>query len=154
MQVAAMVAMLPDDDEQLRADMLEGETDLYEMLSKILGWAEEDEGAIIALDAQMADRAERKKRAADRIANRRQMIAALMDIARLDKIVLPEATLSKRLGKPKLIVADDEAVPDEYQVTKKTPDKKAINEAFEDVPDLPNWLVREDGRDVLTVRRK
>lgn len=153
-QVAAMVAMLPDDDDQLRADMLEGETDLYEMVSKLLGWAEEDEGAIIVLDQQMTDRAERKKRAQDRVANRREMIRALMDIGRLDKIVLPEATISKRPGKPKLDVVNDDAVPEEYQAVKLSPNKSKINEAFADAEELPNWLVRGEARDVLTVRRK
>lgn len=154
-QVAAIVAMLPDDeDEQLRADMLEGETDLYEMASRLLSWIEEDEGAINALAEQIDTRKERQERAKNRIAARRDMIMALMDVARLDKLALPEATVTKRDLKPKLLIVSDDAVPDEYTVSKRTPDKKAINAVFERAGELPNWLTRDDGCQSITIRRK
>lgn len=154
-QVAAIVAMLDDDeDEQLRADMLEGETNLYEMVSRLLEWIEEDEGAVNALAEQIDIRKVRQERAKHRIDGRREMIMALMDVAQLDKLILPEATITKRDLKPKLIVVSDDAVPDEYQVTKKSPDKKAINVAFEGAGELPNWLTREPGSRSITVRRK
>ena len=82
------------------------------------------------------------------------MIMALMDVAHLDKLMLPEATITKRDLKAKLIVANDDAVPDEYQVIKKVPDKKAINAVFERADALPNWLTREQGGRSITVRRK
>lgn len=154
-QVAAVVAMLPDDeDDRLREDMLEGETDLHAFAGKLLSHIEDDEGVINALADQIEGRKARQDRAKQRIASRRDMLAALLDIARIDKLTLPEATLTKRPGKPKLIVANDDAVPDEFQAIKKTPDKKAINSAFETADALPNWLHREPAKDVLTVRRK
>ena len=154
-QIAAIVAMLPDDeDDRLKADMLEGETDLHAFASKLLSHIEDDEGVINALADQIEDRKARQERAKHRIASRRDMLAALLDIARLEKLALPEATITKRPGKPKLIVANDDAVPDDYQAIKKVPDKKAINAAFEAADTLPNWLRREPAKDVLTVRRK
>lgn len=154
-QVAAIVAMLPDDDDdQLRADMLEAETNLYEFASKLLASNEDDEGVVNALADQIDDRKARQERAKHRIAARREMLQALMDIAGIDKLALPEATVTKRDGKPKLVVVNDDAVPDEFQAIKKSPDKKAINTAFEHRDDLPNWLVREPAGVVLTVRRK
>lgn len=153
-QVAAIVAMLPDDDEQLRADMLEGETDLHEFVSKLLSWIEEDEGVVNALSEQIEARKERQERAKSRVSNRRDMIIALLDVAHMDKLTLPEATISKRDLKAKLIVANDDAVPDKYCTLVRKPVKAAINEAFEGRDDLPNWLTREAGRPSITIRRK
>lgn len=153
-QVSAMVAMLPEDDAELRADMLEAETDLFEMVSRLLAWIEEDEGSATALAKQIEDRKVRAARFASRIDHKRDMITALMDIAKLKKMGLPEATISKRTAKAKLGIVDEKAVPDAYQVTKKTPDKKAINDTYSEALILPNWLVRLDPEDILTVRRK
>ena len=153
-EVAMIVAMLPEDDVELRADMLEGETDLYEMIERILAWIEEDEGNSAALEKQIMERKIRLARFEGRIERKREMISALLDIAKLNKIELPEATISKRLGKAKLVIVSDDAVPSKYQATKKSPNKSAINTAFEEVEKLPNWLIREDPKPILTVRRR
>lgn len=63
-------------------------------------------------------------------------------------------TYSVRDGKPSLRVVDPEAVPAEYQRIKSEPDKPKINAAFADADALPNWLTREDSRDVVTGRTK
>lgn len=157
MQVKAVSDMLADaygDDEQLLHDTLEGETDLYELTAKLLDGIERDEGDMKVLAEQISDRTMRSKRAAHRVKARRDAIAALMEAARVESLKLPEASVSWRMTAPKLVVFDEKAVPDELTAIKRTPDKKLIDEAFQDVADLPNWLVREDGKPIITVRRK
>lgn len=157
-QVEAIAAHLRDhleDDERAYLDTLEGETDLFEWVRRLLSKIEEDEGRVAALKEQIGDRNTRKVRAEQRIETNREAIKALLDCAHLDKLVLPEATLSIRTTADALKVNDPAAVPDEYTVPNPKPSMDKIKAAFTpDTPDLPNWLRVEPGRPSLTIRRK
>lgn len=155
-QIEAVRIMLADeaDDDRLLADMIEGETDAYGLVSRLLNGIEREEGDRAALTEQMEARKARRDRCDARIASLRGAMAAVVQATGLPKIALPEATVSVRDGKPKLSIVSDDAVPDQYQVVKRSPDKRAITAAFENVDDLPNWLTREAGTPTLTVRRK
>lgn len=158
LQVEAVVRDLRDhfeDDEQLKLDMLEGETDLFELARKLLDGIEADEGDKAVLTEQMDTRNARRDRCDARIKARREAIAALMECAELDKLPLPEATLSLRMTPAKLAVNEAAAVPEEYSVPTLKPSMEAIKAAFTpDTPDLPNWLRVEPERPSLTIRRK
>lgn len=157
MQIAAVRTMLSDiaadDDERLLLDTLEGETDVFELVRRLLDGIERDEGDAEVLADQIAAREARMRRCKERNTNRRAAIMALMQCAGLKKLPLPEATVTLRDLKPRLAIVSDDAVPDHYQVVKRTPDKKAINAAFESADDLPNWLTRTDAGTSLNVRR-
>lgn len=153
MQVAAIVAMLPDDeDDVLRADMIEGETDLYEFVSKLLASIETDEGDVNALAEQIDVRKQRQERAKMRIASRRDMIMALMDVAGVDKLMLPEATVSKRIIAPKPTFPNVDLVPDEYCKFDRKLDRDKLKEV--DPANLPSWATMDNGGQSITVRRK
>jgi len=156
-QVKAVVNHLRDmlgdePDEQLLLDTLEGETDAFELVAKLLEGIERDEGDVNALDGQIADRRERRTRAEKRIDGRREAIMALMECAQLDKLPLPEATLSLRKVPPKPIVTDPEALPDALCKIKRTPDMAAIKAAVINAP-LPG-IAFDNGGLSLTIRRK
>lgn len=157
MQVKAVSDMLADaygDDEQLLLDTLEGQTDLYELVAKLLDGIERDEGDVAALKTQMDDRKARKDRCDARIKARREAIAALMEAARVESLKLPEASVSWRLTAPKLAINDPQAVPDEFTAIKRVPDKALIDAAFTTDGDLPNWLSVDPAKPTITVRRK
>lgn len=156
MQIDAIRLMLADeaDDDRLLADMIEGETDAHGLVRKLLDGIEREEGDIAALAEQIDARIARKARCTARVASLRGAIGAVVRATGLPKITLPEATVSVRDGKPKLAILSDDAVPEQFQVVKRSPDKRAITAAFEDADDLPNWLSREAGSPTLTVRRK
>ena len=147
-------ALGEEPDEQLLLDTLEGETDAFELIAKLLNGIERDEGDVNALDNQIADRNERKQRAKHRIDGRREAIMALLECAGLDKLTLPEASLSLRILPAKLTVNDPQAVPDDYTVITRKPAMDAIKAAFSVNDFLPNWLRVEPERPSLTIRRK
>lgn len=151
-QIAAVKAMLPDDDddERLLHDSLEGLTDLHEYVGKLLSWNEDDEGVVNALAQQIDDRKVRQDRAKNRIAVRRDMIKALMDIAGIYKLALPEAMVTKRDVAPKVIVVDEALLPDSLCKITRKPDMAAIK-ALETL--LPG-LSMDNGGTSITVRRK
>lgn len=158
-QVKAIVDHLVDafgeDDERLILDTLEGETDLFELVAKLLDGIERDEGELLALKEQMDNRKVRSDRAKGRVEARREAICALMEAARQDKLTLPEATVSLRTIPAKLVVNDPAAVPDEYTVPAPKPSMDAIKAAFSpDNDNLPNWLRVDPAKPSITVRRK
>ena len=154
-QVSAIVAMLADDeDQQLLADMLEGETNLHEFASRLLAQNEDDEGVVNALGEQIDDRKSRQDRAKKRIASRRDMLMAMLDIARLDKLTLPEATVSVRDVAPKIIFPQPDLVPDAYCKFDRKLDREKLKEIVNGPDGLPSWATMDNGGRSITVRRK
>jgi hypothetical protein len=139
-----------DEDEQLRLDTLEGETDLFELARKLLNDIEADEGDKLVLTEQMDTRKVRRDRCDARIKARREAISALMECAGLDKLPLPEATLSLRTMQPKLVVVDPDALPDELCTFTRKPNLTAIRDAEE----TPPGCALDNGGVSLTIRRK
>lgn len=153
MQVEAVVLMMRDafdEDEQLHLDTLEGETDLFELAGKLLDQIETDEGQKAALTEQMDSRKVRRDRCDLRIKARREAVAALMDAAKLDKLPLPEATVTLRKLAPKPIVTDADALPDDFCTFTRKPNMAAIKEADA----LPDGVAMDNGGVSLTIRRK
>lgn len=141
-------------DEQLFSDMMEGETSIDRIVLRIHEQIARDEEMLAGIKERQAAIADRKKRIETRAANGKQLIGKALRIARLAKLELPEVTYSVCDGKPTLRVVEATAVPEAFTVSKPTPDKRAINEAYEDSDQLPNWLVREEATDVVTARTK
>ena len=141
-------------DERLFHDMLLGETSIDRIIMRIHDVVQDSQGMATALGERIKEMQARKKRLETRADNGRAFIGKALRIARLAKLELPEVTYSVRDGKPSLKVVDPAAVPEEYTVAKPVPDKTAINEAFADRADLPNWLVREPASDIVTGRTK
>lgn len=157
-QVSAVATMLRDmlgeePDYQLLADTLEGETDLYEMSGRILNWIEQEEGTQSALKTQIEDRQARKQRSENRVTAHRQALMALLECASLDKLTLPEATLSLRKVPPKPIVTDETAIPDELCRFTRKPDMAAIKAEVE-AGAVVSGVTFDNGGQSLTIRRK
>lgn len=152
----ALNHFLSDDDEALKLDMLEGETSLNEIVSRLLADNEDDEGIIAALDAQIDIRAERKQRLQRRIEGRKTAIGSLMDCACITKLPLPEATLSLRTLQTRPKVVDVNLLPIGFYSDKvvRQADMDAIKEAIEAGHPIPSGVVMTNGGSSLTVRRK
>lgn len=158
MQVSAVVTMLREElgqepDQQLLADSLEGQTDLFEMVRQLLNQIEDDEGHEKALAEQISERLARKQRTVERIRARRNAIAALLECAKLEKLMLPEATVSVRRVPPKAFVTDEAAVPDEFCKFTRKPDLAAIKAGVE-AGAVIEGVSFDNGGTSLTVRRK
>jgi hypothetical protein len=157
-RVLASLALAPGfdpDDEQIKSDMLEGETGLHEVVSQLLAENEDDEGIIAALDEQVAARGIRMERAEKRIEARKAAIASLMDCARETSLKLPEATLSLRTLKSRPKVTDPDALPDAFLIeeVKVKANMEAIKAAIEAGQSIPG-VTMTNGGSSLTVRRK
>lgn len=139
-QIEALIRDNPDmeEDEQLRADMLDGETDIKGVLSKLLHAIDNDNDMIDVLDMQIDRRAARKARLNHRVDALRGMMLMIMQSADLKKLVLPEATLSQRNAQPKIVGnLDPNLLPDDLVRVIREPNKTAIREALNNHRDVP-----------------
>lgn len=153
-RIAADLDVLCGDDETLFADMMEGETDVHGYVQKLHNAIAANQELIIGAKARRDEISERIKRKETANVALKAAIGRVLRLCLLKKIELPEATYSVREGKANLEIVNPEAVPEAFQRVSYAPDKTAINEAFAEANDLPNWLVREPARDVVTARTK
>lgn len=142
------------DDEQAFADSLEGCTDTFEALEATHKSILSDEELIVGIKARKAELETRLSRIEARKDVKRKVIGKILRAVGLKKAELVEGTVSVRDGKPKLVVLDKDAVPEEYQRVTVAPDMTAIKTAFENVETLPNWIATQPATDVVMIRSK
>ncbi len=153
--IDALLVTYPDmaDDEQLRADMLEGETDIDALLAKLTNIALDAGSMADAIKLRKTDLDARKARYEAKEDAFRKLIAGVMQAANLSKFTLPDATLSVRQIAPAPIVTDPAALPDNCVKIERKPDMAAIKAALETLPNIPG-VAMGNGKQSLTIRTK
>jgi hypothetical protein len=154
--IEALLRAYPDlgEDEFLRADMLEGETDLHKILTEIFRMIDDAKALRDGTDARMADLKARRERMEHRANFGRELILKILDTANLRKVELPEVTLSLR-NNPRQIVGDPtpDILPDELVRVVRSPDKTKIREWLEAGREVPGCVL-SNAPPSLTVRVK
>lgn len=150
---ASLVAELAADDEALRHDMVEGETDLFEAIDVAL--SEMDECDLVS--AGCKDRedafAERRRKAEARKERLRGLVEQAMLVSDLRSIKLASATLTVKTVPPKPIYDDEAAIPSEFwRQADPVLDKKAIAAAINDGRIIPG-VTMTNGSTSLQIRR-
>jgi Siphovirus Gp157 len=154
-QIEALLAQYPElaEDEVLRADMFEGETDLTGILRDLEAQrqhADALEDAIGETIKQLTMRCGRFQRRQDAL---RAMMLALLQTAQLRKVELPEATLSIRSAPARVIIHDEAELPEVYWRIKREPDKVKIKEALVTAAVVPGASL-SNSPDTLAIRVK
>lgn len=145
--------LLDTEDEQLIADMIEGETELLECAGVVVEAIDDTEMLIAGISEYQKTLSERKSRLQSSVARRKGLLLSVMERIGLKKLTLPQATLSARDGRPKVIITDEGSLDSIYQKVTFTPDKTKI------AADLNNG-VAVDGAELsnaettLSIRRK
>lgn len=154
-EITDLIAVYPEleDDENLRADTLEGATDINGILAKLVQEREAAYGMAEGVKIPVEDLRQRKARLERRGDGYGEAIERIMNAAGLSKVMLPSATLSITNAAPSVIVSDDAAVPDRYWRVKREIDKPAINAAVKAGEEIPGVTV-SNGATRLTVRVK
>lgn len=137
--IDAMIAAYPEllDDEELRADSIEAETSMPDIMSRLVRLRGERLAIAEGLNGYIQDliaRRDRLSKGADAI---KGLMVKLMVAARLPKLTLPEATISLLNGRETVSILDIDALPQGTFALIRQPDKAAIKamiDAGEDVP--------------------
>ncbi|MDH0125446.1 siphovirus Gp157 family protein [Brucella intermedia GD04153] len=152
-EFADLVAACPElaEDDELRADTIEGETDAYRVLGKIVAIERDANSMLLAIGERAKELAARKDRYARRKDAMRALLLRLLKAADLTKVSLPEATVSIGKGRAGVEIVDESLLPDNVVKLKREPDKTAIKAALDAGEDVPGAVLRE-GQPTLTVR--
>ena len=141
------------EDEILRGDMIEGETEAFDFLSLIVRKIGDNKSLAIGTAEYIKELSERKARIERRDEALRALAFRIMQTADLPKAELPEATLSIRRGAPKVLITDETALPAECLRTTVTPDKAAIKELLASGREI-SGAVMSNGEATLSIRVK
>lgn len=148
-----LLAAYPElaDDVDLRADMLEGSTQAFDVLTRLLNQERDADSLAKAIAARMSDLAARKQRAERRKDAMRVLMLRVLKAAGIQKAPLVEATVSVSKGRDSVDVTDINKLPKWAYVTEKKPDKKAIMEKLAANKNVPGAALVTGG-DTITVR--
>lgn len=152
---AAMLEAHPElsEDGELRADMLEGETDLHALVGRLVNIRSEASAMASAIKAIKQDNAERQARFERKADGASALLKSLLLAADVDRVTLPEATVSITKPRTKVNILDDAALPQGFYAVLRKPKSaeiKAALEAGEKVPGAELVL----GDEGLMVRTK
>jgi hypothetical protein len=126
--LASLLSLHPEfeEDNVLRQDMIEAETGALELIDKLIV-AERDAKCLeAALDSELQRLKTRLARFGDRREALRKYIMQIMDAANLRKVERPAATVSIAAGRQKVVITDDNALPEDCVRIKREPDKIRI----------------------------
>ena len=140
-------------DLDLRLDMLEGETDLYSIVSKAVSERAEASTFASAIKERETDLASRRARYEQRADAFKSLIKDLTNVAQVDKITLPEATISTLKGRASVEVDDIDALPQGFFKVEKKADKTAIKAAIDAGETIPGAGIIV-GEPSITIRVK
>lgn len=154
-QIEALKAIYPEiqEDADLLADTLEGETDLDRVLSKLVDFVRDAEAMASAVKARKDEIAERQKRYERQSETGRKIIQQLMESAQTSKVTLPEATLSITAPREKVEVLDADALPQGFFKTERKPLSKEILAALKAGEAVPGAELRTSEQGLM-VRAK
>lgn len=151
--IADLFTLYPDlqDDETLKADMLEGSTSLYEVLTRLVSIERDANSMSAALTSRINDMTARKQREEKRKDAMRKLMLRVMQAAGESKAKLVEATVSVGKGRQSVEIVDEAAVPPRFLKVVKSPDKGLIKEALEAGKKVKGAAFKDSGP-TLTVR--
>jgi hypothetical protein len=141
---------LAEDDELFR-DTLEGNTRFTEIMDRLLAEMRDNETLAEATAQRIGKIRERQTRLTHRAQFYRSLMHRLLTLTGLKSVALAEAKVSVCRSPDKVIITDEAAIPDQYQVIKKEPNKTAIKNALKNGTYVPGATLSNGGT-TLSVR--
>lgn len=153
-QIGALLAAFPEleHDMTLRADMIEGETDIIKIMEALRFEAKAKEAEINGLEEwkrKINVRIELKDQAAKRM---RLTIANLMEEMGQTKLRLTIGSITLKPKDPSILKIDETLLPDEYFKTVKEPSRALINDHIAAGNPPPPGVTMSNGGKTLTIR--
>jgi hypothetical protein len=137
--VAILLEKHPElaDDDDLRADMFEGETDMIPIVSRLVSMKLDADTMTAAVKLRKQEISERLARYERKGEGVKALIKSVMIAAGIPKVTLPDATVSVLDPRVVVEITDLDAIPQGFAKFEKKPDKTALKAALmagEEVP--------------------
>jgi hypothetical protein len=139
-EIEALIRQHPEiaEDEVLRADTLDGETSISDVLTDLIRLGEDAKALRDASKSQQENLKARAQRFDRRVEFTRALMLAILDAAHLRKIELPEATIFLRNNAQQIVGdADPTTLPDDLVKIERKADRTAIKDALKAGRELP-----------------
>ncbi|WP_158279437.1 siphovirus Gp157 family protein [Falsochrobactrum shanghaiense] len=138
-QIAELVSDNPElaDDEELRVDMIDGETSAIEFLHRVYRRQKKAEALAEGAKSEKQDAADRQSRFEKQAEGYRALALSILNSANVEKLVTPFATYSVTSPRTKAEVINLEDIPQGYYRIEKKADLKAIKSALENGEAIP-----------------
>jgi len=147
-------SLMEEGDEELTRDMMEGETDLREIIESLMGQIEEDSILLDGIASRQEQLDARKRRLGNRVNRCRALIEQGMSMAEIKTLELAGATLTIKTTAKKVIVSDEAKIPTKFwKAANPTLDKTAVKTALQDNEAVPGASLSNGGI-ALQVRMK
>lgn len=152
-EIATLIEAYPElaEDETLRADMLEGATNIKDVLAAVVDTMQSAKSMRDAIKARTKELSERAARFDRREEAMRVLAERIMRVADLRKVELFDATLSIRATPQAVVITAEEDLPDSFWRVTKSPDKTAIKEALKAGQFVPGACLSNAG-ETISVR--
>jgi len=134
-------------------DTIDGEAQAGDLIVRLARGARDDEAFGQAVAGMISDMQIRRERFDNRAKAQRLAAQRLLEAIGEHKIERPDITISLRSTPRRVDVPDDSAVPDEYIITTRRPDKIKIREAFDEGKEL-NWAILTQPGKTLSIKTK
>jgi hypothetical protein len=141
-EIETMLREYPEllEDDELRADMLEGATDARDVLTVLARRLDDAKAMQEGVHGRIEELCAREERFIARGEFIRDLMFKVLESANLRKIELPEASISLRNNPPRLVgEADAVMLPDELCKITRAIDRKKIREAIDAGQDVPGF---------------
>lgn len=137
--VADLLAAYPElaEDEDLRADIFEAETDLHPLIERLVKMKLDADTMAAAIKARKQDISERQARFERKAEAAKSLIKSVMVAADIPKVTLPDATVSVTSARVIVEIDDLDAIPQGYAKFEKRADKTALKAALEAGEEIP-----------------
>jgi hypothetical protein len=152
-KVAEIRALLGDADPELIHDVLEGQTDVFEIMDWLLGKLGDEEGMEEAIAGRVKVLTERKAACQGRQERLRSALHACMVAAGERSLRRPEATVTLSAKKPGIATIDEAELPERFWKVERKVNRSEITTAIRDGEVVPGVLL-DNGGETLTVRRR
>lgn len=153
----SLIQSLGDDaeDEILKLDLLEGETDALQIVRRLIRVALEAEAMVEAVEGRVRDLHARAVRFAAQAERARNTARDMLEALEVKRLVEPDFTVSLRATPPKVLVPEPDKLPDEFWriCTSRNPDRPLIKAAFDAKREVPGAVLSNGGAS-LQIRTK
>jgi len=152
-RIADSIREICKDDEDTFLDTLDGETDIVDVLAKLI----QERLEVLGYEAANKELAEQYKRRADKMATKadaiNQQMKHLLNAMGVKKVNHALATVSITKPRWSVEVVDEAQVPTQLKVTTSKPDLRAIKKILDDGEPVPGCRPKV-GYEGVTVRIK
>ena len=140
-------------DETMLRDMLDGETDAFDLMRRMVRFALDASSLADAADARATDLIARRDRFTRRAETARAAVFGMLDALGETKLTDAEFTATISAGRQGLVLTDEAALPDRLMRVTRSPDRAAIAAALKAGLAVSGAEI-SNGSPTLTIRKK